>query len=59
MFFSKVQQSCCYTQLFNYREEFVFKDISNQLIILVCYNLSFKKSLKASYLEMDGSSVVN
>ena len=54
MFLSKVQQSDCYTQLCNYREEFVFKPISNQLKILVACNLSFSSSLNVSYLEMDG-----
>ena len=29
MFLSKVQQSYCYTQLCNYRDEIVFKPISN------------------------------
>ena len=37
-----------------YRKAFVFKPISNQLIILVGCNLSFTKSLKTSYFEMDG-----
>ena len=54
MFLSKVQQSDCYTQLCNYREDFVFKPISNQLNILVGCNLSSTKSLNVSYLEMDG-----
>ena len=44
----------CYTQLCNYREEFVFKPISNQLNILADSNLSFTRSLNVSYLEMDG-----
>ena len=35
IFLSKVQQSDCYTQLCNYREEFLFKPISNQLNILL------------------------
>ena len=50
----KVQQSYYYTQLCNYREEFVFKPISNQFNIVVGCNLSFTRSLNASYLEMDG-----
>ena len=33
-------KSYCYTQLCNYREEFVFKPISNQLNILVGCNLN-------------------
>ena len=51
---SKVQQSYCYTQLCNYKEEFVFKLISDQLNILEGLNLSFTRPLNASYLEMDG-----
>ena len=35
MFLTKVQQSYCYTKLCNYREEFVFKSISNIPNILV------------------------
>ena len=35
MFLTKVQQSYCYTQLCNYREEFLIKPISNQLNILL------------------------
>ena len=54
MFLRKVQQSYCYTQMCNYKEEFVLKPISNQLNILVGCNLSFIGSLNASYLEMDG-----
>ena len=46
MFLSKAQQSHCYTQLCNYREEFVFKPISNQLSILVGCNLSFTRLLQ-------------
>ena len=53
MFLSKVQQSYCYTQLCNYREEFVFKPISSQFNIVADCNLSFTRSLNASYLEMD------
>ena len=53
MSLSKVQKSYCYTQLCNYREEFVFKPISNQLNILVGCNLSFTRSLKAFCLKMD------
>ena len=34
MFVSKVQQSYCYTQLCNYREEFVFTPISANLTLL-------------------------
>ena len=41
MFLSKIQQSDCYTQLCNYREDFVFKLISNQLNIRVGCNLGF------------------
>ena len=37
-----------------YRKAFVFKPISNQLNILVGYNLSFIKFLSTSYFEMDG-----
>ena len=36
-----------------YRKAFVFKPISNQLHILVGWNLSFIKSLNTSYLKMD------
>ena len=49
MFLNKVQQSYCCTQLCNYREEFVFKPISNQLNILVSSNLSLTRSLNASF----------
>ena len=48
IFLSKLQQSYCYTQLYNYREEFAFKSISNQLSIIVGCNLSFPMSLNAS-----------
>ena len=51
MFLSKGQQSYCYPQLCNYKEEFVF---SNQLNIVVDCNLNFTRSLNASYIEMDG-----
>ena len=54
MFLSKVQQSNCYTQLYNYREEFILKLISNQLNILVGCNLTFTRSVNVSYLQMDG-----
>ena len=54
MFLSKVQQCYSHTQLCNYREEFVFKPISNQLNILVGSNLSFTRSLNAFYLETGG-----
>ena len=54
MFLSKVQQSYCYTQLCNYREQFVFKPISSQFNIVVGCNLSFNRSLNACYVEMDG-----
>ena len=54
MFLSKIQQSDCYAQLCNYREEFVLKQISSQLNILVGNNLSFTRSLNVSYLQMDG-----
>ena len=43
MLLTKVQQST-----------FVFIPISNQLNIVVGCNLSFTRSLNASYLEMDG-----
>ena len=51
MFLSKRQHSYCYTQLCNYKEEFVF---SKQLNIVVDFNLNFTRSLNAVYLEMDG-----
>ena len=51
MFLNKVQQSYCFTHLCNYREGF---PISNQLNILVGCNLSFTRSLNASYLKMGG-----
>ena len=54
MFLSKVQQSYCYTQFCNYRKEFVFQVISNQLNILAGCNLTFTRFLNASYLEMNG-----
>ena len=54
MFLSKVQHNYCYTQLSNYREEFVFKSISNQLNVFLGSTLSFTRSLNASYPEMDG-----
>ena len=54
MFLSKVQQSYCHTQFCNYREEFVFKPISNQLNILVGCNLRFTGSLNTFYLEIGG-----
>ena len=54
MFLRKVIQSYCYTQLCNYREEFAYKTISNQLIIRLDFNLSFTRSLNASYPNMDG-----
>ena len=54
MFLSKVQQNFCYSQLCNNKEDFfLFKPISNQLNILVCFNLSFSRSLNAFYLELD------
>ena len=37
-----------------YRKVFVFNPISNQLNVLVGYNLSFNKSLNTSYFEIDG-----
>ena len=52
-FLNKVQQGDYYTQLCNYREEFVCKPISNQLNILVGCNLSFTWSVNVYYLEMD------
>ena len=45
--------SYCDTQLCNCREEFVFKPITNQFDIFVGCNLSFNRSINASYLEMD------
>ena len=54
MALSKVQQSYCYTQLCNYRKEYVFKPISNQLNIPVGCNVSFTSFLNASYLVMEG-----
>ena len=54
MFLSKVQKSDCYIQLCNYREDFAFKPISNQLNIPGGCSLSFTRSLNVSYLEMDG-----
>ena len=54
MFLNKIQQSYCYIQLCNYRKVFVFEPISNQLDILVGWNLSFARCLNPSYLEMDG-----
>ena len=36
------------------RKTFVFKPISDQLNVLLGYNLSFCKSLNISYFEMDG-----
>ena len=46
--YSRVTVTLC-----NYREEFVFKSINNQLSILADCNLSFTRSLNASYLQMD------
>ena len=43
MFLSKVQQSYCYIQLRNYKEEFVLKPINNQLNILVGCNLIYTR----------------
>ena len=43
MLLSKEQQSYCYTPLCNCREAFVFIPISNQLDILVGYNVSFTR----------------
>ena len=51
MFLSKVQQSYCYTQLCDYKEESVFKRISNPLNFLMG---SFTRSLNGFYLKMDG-----
>ena len=53
LFFSK-HNSYWYIQLCNYREKIVFKPISSQFNIVVGCNLSFTRSLNASYLEMDG-----
>ena len=41
MFLNKVQQSYFYTQLCNYREEFVIQPISNKFNNLVGCNLNF------------------
>ena len=57
-FISVRYDSYCYTQLCNYREQFVFKPISSQFNIVGC-NLSFTRSLNASYPEMDGQSSVD
>ena len=54
MFLSKIQQSYCYTQMCNYRKVFVYEPVNNQFQIFVGCNLSFIRSLNASYLEMDG-----
>ena len=55
MLLIKAQPSDCYTQLFNYREYFVFKSVSNELNISVDCNSSFTRSLRfLIYLEMDG-----
>lgn len=59
MLLSKVQQNDCYTQLCNYREEFVSKPISNQLNILVGCNLSFKRSLNETYNSYFGVTLKN
>ena len=52
-------KSYCYTQLCNYKEEFVFEPINNELNIPAGCILFFTKSLNASYLKMDGKSSVN
>ena len=57
--FNKNQQDYCYTNLCNYREEFVLKPISNISNILVCYNLSLTRSLNVSYFQTDGQSSVD
>ena len=54
MFLRKIQQSYFYTDLSNYREEFVLKVISNISNILVCCNLYFTRSLNNFYFQMDG-----
>ena len=53
MFLSKVQQSYCYIQLYNFREEFVFESINSQSDIVLGCHLSFTRALNASYLEID------
>ena len=53
MLLRKVQQSYCYTQLCNNREEFLSKPIISQFNIVVSCNLSFTRSLNASYIDMD------
>ena len=52
MLLRKMQQSYCYTKLFNYSEEFVLKPVSNISNILVCCNLSFTRPLNVSYFQM-------
>ena len=44
---NKICKSYCYTQLCNYREQFVFKPISSQFNIVAGCNLSFTRSLNA------------
>ena len=53
IFLNKVQKSYCYSQLRSYREEFLFKPVSNQLNIFAGCDLTFIRSLNASYLERD------
>ena len=59
MLLSIIQQSSYYTHLHNCRKVSAFEPISNQLHFLMSYNLSFTRSLSASYLEMDGLSSVD
>ena len=48
MLLSKIQQSCCYSQMCNYGIAIAFKPIRKQLNIVVACNLSFTRSLNAS-----------
>ena len=53
MFLSKILKSYCYTQLCNYRKDFLFEPVSDQLQIFVGCNLSFSRPLNAFYLKMN------
>ena len=52
MFLTKVQQSYCYTNLCNYRDEFVLKPISN-IQIFLCVAIKFHQVLKCFFKCMD------
>ena len=52
MFLTKVQQSYCYTNLCNYRDEFVLKPISN-IQIFLCVAIKFHQVLKCFFKWMD------